>query len=243
VRAIDLIPASERTAAGRSGGGPYVLLGALALLLLGVTLNVLTGNTIAERRDELATVRTRAQAAQVQAEARRPYVSFAALAQARVATVRQLGATRFDWEDALADLSKVIPSNVWLQSLLGTVTTGVTVEGGASGALRSASTNPAIELTGCTESHEDVARLISRLRLMDGVDRVALADSTKDEDSGGDCAGFPRFNLAIFFEPLATVAAPVQPVPATAPASTPEGTTPPPSGVVSGSGGNGGAVQ
>ena len=246
MRAINLIPAADRGAAGRSGGGPYVLLGALALLLLGVTLHVLTGNTIAERRDELATVRTQVQAAQAQAEARRPYVEFAALAQARVITVRQLGAARFDWEDALADLSKVIPGNVWLSSLLGTVTTGVSVEGGASGSaggLRSASSNPAIELTGCTESHEDVARLISRLRLMDGVERVSLADSTKDEGGGGDCSGFPLFNLVIFFEPLPTVAAPVTAGATTTPASTPAGATPPPSEGASGSGGNGGATQ
>jgi len=209
MRAINLIPASAR-GASRSSGGPFVLLAALALLLIGVTLHVLTGNTIAERRDELATVRTQVQAAQVQVEARRPYVAFAALAQARVLTVRQLGAARFDWEDALADLSKVIPGNVWLQSLLGTVTTGVSVEGGAGNAsgLRSASSNPAIELSGCTESHEDVARLISRLRLMDGVQRVSLSDSTKEDGGGGGCAGFPLFNLVIFFDPLPTVAAP-----------------------------------
>jgi hypothetical protein len=154
---------------------------------------------------------------QAQADATRPYRDFASLAQNRVETVRQLGKARFDWQRALDGLSKVIPDNVWLTSLLGTVTTGVNVEGASSGAtntLRSALPNPAIELTGCTTDHDSVARLISRMRLLDGVARVSLADSVKGDSgasSGGssDCryghASFPQFDLVVFFDPIPAV--------------------------------------
>jgi Tfp pilus assembly protein PilN len=235
MRAVNLIP-SEAGRGGRGARsiGPYVVLGVLGLLLLGVVAYVLTNNTLVERRAELATVQKQAQTAQTAADAMRPYREFAALAEARVATVRQLGAARFDWHRAFADLARVLPDDVWLTSLLGTVTTGVTVEGagsGDTGTLRSALPNPAIELTGCTTGHDEVARLISRLRLMTGVTRVALADSTKGDSSSSGTAGsedcrygharFPQFGIVIFFELLPAVPAPTTTDPAATSTATP----------------------
>lgn len=230
MRAVNLIPGDATRAGGRSGGGAYLVLVVLAALVAGVSYYVLTSNAIADRHQQLAQLQVQTRAAQAQAEATRPYRDFAALAQARVQTVRQLGAARFDWHRALSQLSRVMPDDVWLSSLLGTVAPGVSVEGGDSGAtsaLRSALPNPAIEMTGCTTSHDSVVRLISRLRLIDGVQRVALADSTKDAATGatggggggggaggtsGDCRhghpNLPQFDLVIFFAPLPAVPSP-----------------------------------
>ncbi len=197
----------------------------LGLLLVGVLGYVLTNNQLVDRRAQLSTLQTQAHAVQAQADAARPYREFAALAQARVETVRQLGAARFDWHRAFANLAQVIPGDVWLTSLLGTVAPGVSVDGagsGDTGSLRSALPNPAIELTGCTTGNDEVARLISRLRLMTGVVRVALSSATKDDTSsggggggGGDCryghAGFPQFGIVVFFAPLPAVPAPTAP--------------------------------
>jgi Tfp pilus assembly protein PilN len=213
VRAVNLIP-GDVAGGSRSSAGPMLLLGGLATLLALVTLHVLTGNTIKERKSELASVHRQVVVAQALADATRPYREFAALASARVDTVRQLGSARFDWHRAFADLATVIPDDVWLSSLTGTVTTGVSVEGGDSGSassLRAAIPNPAIELSGCTVSHEGVVRLISRLRLLRNVQRVSLADSSKN--AGGDCqhghTNFPAFHLVVFFAPIPAVAAPV----------------------------------
>jgi Tfp pilus assembly protein PilN len=228
MRAVNLIPSESLRGGGSGGTGALALLGGLAVLLALVTFYVTTGNTVVERRAELDTLRGQVATAQAQAEATRPYRQFAALAQARVETVRQLGSARFDWHDAFADLSKVLPDDVWLTALTGTVTTGVSVGGGSSGAsgLRGAIPNPAIEMTGCTVDHESVVRLISHLRLMNNVERVSLADSSKD--AGGECqqgnTSFPQFNLVVFFEPIPTVAAPVTPA---APSATPIATTDP----------------
>lgn len=233
MRAINLIP---EDAPGRGGGGNgvFVLLGVLAALLAGVAFYVLVSNSVVSRRAELASVQTQVAAAQARAEAVRPYRDFAALASARVETIRQLGASRFDWHRALADLSKVIPDDVWLSSLVGTVTTGVNVTGGSGGttsSLRSALPNPAIQLTGCTVNHDSVVRLIAHLRLMRGVQRVSLADSTKDDGGGADCQhenkNFPQFDLVIFFAAPASPTAPATGAPSATPAAAT--TTPAPS--------------
>lgn len=231
MRAVNLIP-SDVAGGSRASGGPLLLLGGLALLLVLVTVHVVAGNTIKERRSELASVQRERAVAQAEAEATRPYREFATLARARVETVRQLGSARFDWHRAFAGLATVIPDDVWLSSLTGTVTTGVSVAGGDSGganSLRAAIPNPAIELSGCTVNHDSVVRLISRLRLLHDVQRVSLADSSKD--GGGDCqhghTNFPEFQLVVFFAPIPAVQAPVTAQPGTAApvADTSAGTT------------------
>jgi Tfp pilus assembly protein PilN len=229
MRAVNLIPHDGARGGAGGGIGLYALLGVLGVLLAGVLAYVLTNNTLVERRAEVAALQTQAQAAQAQAEATRPYREFAALAEARVATVRELGRARFDWHRAFDEIARVMPDDVWLTSLLGTVTTGVSVEGagsGTTGAVRGALPNPAIELTGCTTGHAEVARLISRLRLMTGVVRVSLSDSAKAEANaeggggagggqGGDCRNgneaFPQFGVVVFFEPPPTVTPPADP--------------------------------
>lgn len=249
MRAVNLIPGES----GRTGGssvGPYALIGGLAVVLVALMAYVLTHNTVVDRRAELASLQTQSQAMQTQAEAVRPYREFASLAQARVQTVRQLGDARFDWHRAFHDLATVLPDNVWLTSLLATVTTGVSVEGASSGdtgTVRAALPNPAIELTGCTTDQDSVARLMSRLRLMSGVVRVSLASSAKtDGGSGGggdsgDCtqgnSRFPKFGLVIFFDAIPAVPAPPAAAGATDAAATSSassasaaGTTPPATG-------------
>jgi hypothetical protein len=85
---------------------------------------------------------------------------------------------------------------------------------------------PAIELSGCTMSQEDVARYLARLRSIDGVTRVSLSSSQKADtagaapatpapagaagagasapQSGGDCRQgndrIPQFEAVVFFE-------------------------------------------
>jgi Tfp pilus assembly protein PilN len=240
MRAVNLIPGE----AGRNSGGgsiaPYALIGVLAVVLVAALAYVLTHNTLVERRAELASVQTQAQQLQTQAAAVKPYRAFAQMAEARVETVRQLGATRFDWHRAFDNLATVLPNDIWLTSLLGTVTNGVSVEGSASGStgtLRAALPNPAIELSGCATGQDQVARLISRLRLMKSVTRVSLSDSIKVDggtastDDSNDCthgnSRFPRFGIVVFFDAPPTATAPV------AGGTTGVSTTPPATGTPS----------
>ena len=228
MKAVNLIPSDGPRAARAPTSlwvGPgYALLGLLGIALLFVSVYVLTNNTISSRKAKLATVQQQAAQTAAQAASLANYAKFDQLAQARITTVKQLASSRFDWQAALSDLSKVVPADTSLQSLLGTVAPGVSVSGPGGSAGGSASTGtlrgdisaPAFELSGCTKTQDDVARLISRLRVMNGVTRVSLADSVKQDgspggssvpaaggSSGPGCgANAPGFDLVVFFQPL-----------------------------------------
>jgi Tfp pilus assembly protein PilN len=224
VRAVNLIPVDQRRGAGgpgRSGGAVYFVLGGLALLLIAATVYALTANQVSSRKDELAKLQSETQVAQTQASALAPYRKFAALKQARLQTISSLARSRFDWEQVMRKLAVVIPSDVWLTSLVGTVSPDVAVEsnasGGASGdsGLRGAMPVPAVELTGCTTGQAQVSRFMSSLRVIDGVSRVSLASSEKSDTAGSsgssnttstgstDCRNgsteYPQFDLVVFF--------------------------------------------
>ena len=183
MRAVNLIPADSR---GRSSRGPstgmpvpvYVLLGLLAAAVALVTVYVLTSNSISSRKAELASLKT--QVAQEQAAANRlgEFSKFSSLAQTRVWTVNSIASARFDWHAALENLAKVVPANTTLQSIIGTVVPGAGAGGARRrSALRADITAPAFDLTGCTDNQDDVARLMSRLRLINGVTRVSFSNS------------------------------------------------------------------
>jgi Tfp pilus assembly protein PilN len=185
MKAVNLLPPDQRgaakaastPAASQSGSaGAYAVLGALAIGVVSVAGYVLTSNTVKEHEVNLAALTAREQALQAKVGDLKPYADFAQLAETRVATVKDLAGRRFDWENALRDLSRAIPANVTLKTLTGTVSP----DSGAGGSsLRGAIAAPAISLTGCTTSQPQVAKLMARLRTVDGVTRVSLAKSTK----------------------------------------------------------------
>jgi Tfp pilus assembly protein PilN len=233
MRAVNLIPSDARrgsTPAGRSGGTVYVLLAALTIAVVLVAVYVTATNKISDEQAKVSSLQAQAAAAQGTATRLAPYVQFAQLAQSRATTIRGIASSRFDWQSALAGLARVIPANTSLQSLGGSVVPGVSVGGGGgSGAsqVRTAIQAPAFQIAGCSDTQDDVARLISRLRLVDGVTRVTLEDSQKSAGAqagaevsttgSGAAAGAtggvgcgsnrPTFDLVVFFQPLANAGA------------------------------------
>ena len=220
MRAVNLIPADQQRgaggAAGRSNGGAYILLGALALVVAMAAAYTLTGKSINDKKAKLAAITREAQAAETQASSLGSYTKFAALRQTREQTVSQLASGRFDWSHALHELARVLPDNAWLTSMTGTVSPSVNVGGGGGATgLRGALAVPAIEISGCTTSQSSVARMMARMRLIDGVQRVSLQDSAKNDVTGSsagvtsgavggdDCRGasshFPQFHMVVFF--------------------------------------------
>jgi Tfp pilus assembly protein PilN len=262
MRAVNLIPAEQQRGggaggAGRTGGAVYVLLGGLAVVVIALAAWVLTNNAITDHKAELAKVNKEANIATAQAATLRPFREFAQLRVDRVLTVQSLARSRFDWQRAFTDLARVIPSDVWLTSMVATVKPGVSFGGtgggapdsGDTGQLRGSLQVPAIELVGCTLDQAEVARVMTRLRLITGVQRVSLASSIKSQtavvgnaasatSSAGGASGasddcrhgsrkFPKFSLVIFFK-----ATPASTLPSTSGGSTPQGaaTTPPTAG-------------
>ncbi len=123
VRAVNLLPPDTRGASkssaelavgpeAKGGAGAFVVLGVLAACVAGVAGIVVTDNTIKQRSADLDAVAQQQQAMQAQVTKLKPYADFDAIAKARVQTVRDLAGSRFDWEQALRDLSRAIPQDV-----------------------------------------------------------------------------------------------------------------------------------
>ena len=222
MKAVNLIPSDQRRdvrgAPSKSGGIVYMLLGALGVGLLMMVALTVVNRSLNDRRAELAEVKAKADSTQAQADALAPYTQFAALRAKRVETVKSLASSRFDWAHAMHEVARVIPGDVWLQSLKGSVSP----KDGGSG-LRGAIPNPAMEIAGCTTSQKSVVRMLSRMRQVDGVQRVSLDSSAKagggaatSQTGGGGCGTsdkHPTFSLVVFFKAPATPAARLPPPP------------------------------
>lgn len=237
MKAVNLIPQTERrggSAVSRSGGGAYLVLGTLAALVLMMAVYALEGGKIGTKQAEAVESNKQAMVLEAKAASMSQYTSFAELKNKRIDTVAGIAESRFDWSNTLHDLARVIPPNTWLTNLKGTVDPTVTVEGagGSSASVRSAIAAPAIEMTGCTTSQPAVARMMAKMRNLDGAVRVTLTSSEKNEQSssgggdsasGGDCRGgsdqYPQFSIVIFFEPLPGQGVAATPAAAAAPTS------------------------
>jgi Tfp pilus assembly protein PilN len=222
MRAVNLIPADQRggasVGAGRSEGAVYGVIGLVAGLAILVLLYGLAHHQVASRRAQAATVVAEAQRAQAAAQQLAPYTSFVALREQREQAVSSLVDARFDWAHAFHEFGRVLPTDVSISSLDGTVgasagtaaaVSATTSSSPATAAVTSATppgSVPTFTLDGCATSQPMVAEMLERLRLIDGVDEVTLQSSTAGSSAssgGGSCGGGgPVFTAQITFDPL-----------------------------------------
>ncbi|MEA2187769.1 MAG: hypothetical protein QOK16_2780 [Solirubrobacteraceae bacterium] len=206
MRAANLMPGEDRASRAvksvDTGGILYVLLAGLAALVAMAAVWATANKQVGEGRAKVDRVTAQARVAEARIARAAPYQAFAALARDRVATVTSLSATRFDWAHGLREVSRVLPDDVWLTSLSGA--SGATSE--APSPTTSAAPAPTFELLGCTGNQAKVARLMARLRAVDGVRDVDLRTSSKPDagsSATADCpaakASNPRFTIAIAF--------------------------------------------
>jgi Tfp pilus assembly protein PilN len=223
MRPVNLIPEEERRGTrSRMRGGPiaYVVLGALLAALAAVTVLVVTDNQISDHKAEITTLTAEIATAEARAAESAAYTQFHQVSEQRVATITNLANSRFDWEKVLRQLSLVIPGDVWLTNLTGTVKPGVSVNGAASVGLRESVAGPALEMLGCAAGQESVARFVRTLKEIDGVTRVGVQFSELPSGGGGggesgsvsasgDCQSrnfVAQFSLVVAFD-----AAPIPP--------------------------------
>lgn len=183
MRPINLIPQEERRSHGtvsRTGPLAYIVVGALAVLLVGVVMLVLANNEISDREAEVTTLEAQRAEAVAAAEELAPYASFQLVSEERTATVASLADSRFDWARVVRQLSLILPSGVYLSSLTGSA------GGGGEGA--SGIAGPSLTLSGCTWGQDGVAVFVSALKEIDGVTRVGLNGSSLSSSEGGDTA-------------------------------------------------------
>lgn len=188
MRPANLIPVEERRERGiglRSASLAYILVGALILALGAVTLTVTTGNEISSRKAEVAEGRQQTATAEARATELASYTQFHATATARTETISNLAKSRFDWERVMRELALVLPDDVWLNNLTGSVRPDVSVGGGESVALRSAVAGPALSMAGCATGQEAVAGFVTALKDIGGVTRVGVQTSAVGGEAGG----------------------------------------------------------
>ena len=219
MRPINLIPQEERRSHGtvsRTGPLAYIVVGVLAVLLVGVVMLVLTNNDISDREGEVASLQAERAVAVAEAEELAPYASFQQVSEERVETVSGLADSRFDWVRVIRQLSLILPPNVYLSSMTGSAGGG---EGDSTGVA-----GPSLQLSGCAPSQDMVAVFVAALHQIDGVTRVGLNDSSLSGSEGGEAAagGYcSQGDKALFEIVVAFDAAPPSPDGEAAPVETP----------------------
>jgi Tfp pilus assembly protein PilN len=257
MRAINLIPPEDRRgtrAPARAGLLSYFVIGGLLLVLAGITSLVLTSSAISDKEAEVASLEQSRDEAQARADSLQAFADFGAMQEERTATVTTLAQSRFDWERVMRELALVLPDDVWLTSLTGTVSPAVQLDSAAGLSIRQEVAGPALELIGCTVSQEAVGRFVATLRDIDGVTRVTVARSSLPDqeqaeapaaEASGDSAGaqvqddcrtqdfIAQFEIVAAFDEVPVPAsepvdpgAPVDPAAPAAPAEPADGSVP-----------------
>jgi Tfp pilus assembly protein PilN len=195
MRPVNLLPPELRQGAQaptRTGPIPYIVVGALAAVLAGVALLVLTGNQISERKTEVAQLKREDAAAVQEAKRLVAYTQFQTLHEQRLATISSLADSRFDWERVMRELALILPHDVWLTELTASASSESELgEGGGGGALRGSIRGPALTLSGCATGQESVAGFVTALKDIDGVTRVGVesAELPSQEEGAGSAEG------------------------------------------------------
>jgi Tfp pilus assembly protein PilN len=189
MRPVNLIPTEERGGSRKPmRGGPlaYIVLGALLAAFAGVTLLVIANNQISDRSAEVTELKQQTAVAKAQANRLAPYTQFHAVRNERALTVANLADSRFDWEQVMRQLALVLPDDVRLTNLTGSVRPDVSVSNGENASLRQSIPGPALSLVGCAAGQEAVARFITVLKDIDGATRVGIQSSQLPGSGGGD---------------------------------------------------------
>ena len=219
MRAVNLIPAEQRSGAsvgaGRSQGAVYAVLVLLAGLAVLAVLYGMARHDISSRTKQAAEATAKAQRVNAEAERLAPYTSFVSLRQQRTKQVESLVESRFDWAHLFHELGRVLPPGIAsITSLTGQVgTSSASAASSAGGSSTPPGTLPTFTLDGCAIGQGAVAIVLERLRLIDGVSEVSLNSSTtgpagSSGGSGGSAGGGgcpthdPAFTIALTFDPL-----------------------------------------
>lgn len=249
MRAVNLIPAEQRAGAGgmtgRSDGAAYMVLGVLAGIVIMALLYGSASHQIGNKRKEIASLTGQVQNVETEANQLSSYTSFIALHDERVQDISNLINTRFDWPHVFHELGRVLPTDVSLSSVQGSIGAATASSASATTPDPTATTTatsssvasatppgsvPILNLSGCTVSQSEVAVTLARLRLIDGVTEVHLNSSSKSGSTGGSCGeNTPSFTVQVTFTalPAPTASGSAAPSGAASTAGTPTSTVAP----------------
>ena len=188
MRAVNLLPREHERRNGGRRVDPLVAGGAALSVVVLAALGggfALEHSHASSERQKLATAR--AELARLQAQSRQGSGARTPTLPTPVVTQQQLPwqtaltsalATRVAWDDVLAQLGRVVPSNVTVSTVTlgaGAASGGTAPPPGAAGTL---------SVGGSAFSESGVAQLLARLGLVPDLSAIALTSSTTDAKSG-----------------------------------------------------------
>jgi Tfp pilus assembly protein PilN len=209
MESVNLLPAYARprhpwASAGKDISARRVLVGgsvAACVVVLGLGGGYLHERSVVnDRRAELADVQARAAAADTKAA---PLRAAEAAAAARMAVAGTVSSDRVAWESVLADLSRVLPSQVYLQSLQ--AQSPAPFAPATTTPVPTTSTVPttptSFTATGVASSQVEVALVLDRLSSLPWLSNVTLQSLTNGGSTGTTIAAGDTFTVNADFHP------------------------------------------
>jgi Tfp pilus assembly protein PilN len=180
---VNLLPAEvkQRQRTRRSTG--LIISGAVAVVALLFLLFVMQSARLGKAQDELAAQQQFNAGLQAQISDLQQYADLKAQVSAKQAVVAEALQDEVLWSGALRDLSMVIPSNMWLVSMAGTVTsqTGAAPVAGTVGTAPDTGIIGNIQFTGTSFTQPTLAEWLKRLSKVDGWANPWVSQSTKGQ--------------------------------------------------------------
>jgi len=179
MKRINLLPPEQRAKASRERGLLWAILILVAVVVALGLVYVWQNGQVNDKQAELDGLTAQVAAEQQKAAALAPYAAIQTTRTSMTQTAQGIYDSRVPWSTILQEVSLVIPENVRLQSLSGTVPAtmlpGSAVPPAAAGA---AAATPDITFAGTTYTHKDVAEFMTRLGLIPQLSNIQLASST-----------------------------------------------------------------
>jgi Tfp pilus assembly protein PilN len=204
MEAVNLLPAYARpghpwAAVGKDLSAPRVLkagsvVACVAVLGLGLGY-VHERSVVNEKRDALADVQAEVAVADAKAA---PLRATQAAAAARMAAAGTVSSNRIAWEGLFRDLSRVLPNQVYLQSLSLQSPTPVATAGSTTAAAAGAT---GFSATGAASSYVRVALVLDRLASLPWLSNVTLISTTNGAAGGGTLSAGDTFSVSANLNP------------------------------------------
>ena len=177
MKRINLLPPEQRVKAARERGLLWAILILVAIVVALGVVYVWQNGQVNDKQAELDGLTAQVADEQAKAAALAPYAQIQDTRVAMTATAKGIYDSRVSWATILQEISLVIPENVRLQSLTGTVPATM-LPGPAVPAVPGTPASTDITFAGTTYTHKDVAEFMTRLGLIPQLSNVQLASST-----------------------------------------------------------------
>jgi Tfp pilus assembly protein PilN len=178
MKRIDLLPPEQRVKASRERGLLWAILILVAVVVALGLIFVWQNSKVTDKQAELSALTAETATVQQKALELRPYAEIQTMRTAMTATARGIYDSRVPWSTILQEISLVIPENVRLQNLAGTVPAIMLPGPAVAPATGAVAATADITFTGTTYTHKDVAEFMTRLGLIPQLSNIQLVSST-----------------------------------------------------------------